>query len=356
MITVSAFLMLSCTGKREGVLPRQTRLTESVYASATVQPDSLYQVYASVGGILERNLVEEGDLVQKGTPLLQIVNHAPKLNAENAKLALQLARENYNGSSAVLKGLEDEIAAARLTFRNDSVNFYRQKRLWEQKIGSKVEFDNRQLAYELSRNNLNLLKSRYERTKNELWTQVEQARNNYESSLINTKDFMVASTIKGRVYALFKEAGEIVSTMEPLASVGSDSVFIVEMLVDEVDIVKVALGQKVLITLDAYPSKVFTAKVSKIYPRKDERSQTFTVEATFDEAPTTLYPGLAGEANIVIAEKEEALTIPKDYLIDGNKVRTADGMVEVRTGLQNWDLVEILEGIDKDTEILKPEK
>lgn len=311
MITVSAFLMLSCTGKREGVLPRQTRLTESVYASATVQPDSLYQVYASVGGILERNLVEEGDLVQKGTPLLQIVNHAPKLNAENAKLALQLARENYNGSSAVLKGLEDEIAAARLTFRNDSVNFYRQKRLWEQKIGSKVEFDNRQLAYELSRNNLNLLKSRYERTKNELWTQVEQARNNYESSLINTKDFMVASTIKGRVYALFKEAGEIVSTMEPLASVGSDSVFIVEMLVDEVDIVKVALGQKVLITLDAYPSKVFTAKVSKIYPEKTNARRPLPLRLLLTRPRRPSIPVWPGRRTLSSPKRRRPLPYPR---------------------------------------------
>lgn len=348
--------MVACTPKGEKTVPQKTRLTESVYASATVQPDSLYQVYAAVGGILEQNLVDEGDLVKKGTPLMQIVNNAPKLNTENAKLALQLARENYNGSSAVLKGLEDEIAAARLSFQNDSVNFFRQKRLWEQKIGSKVEFDNRKLAYELSRNNLNLLKSRYERTKNELRTQVQQAQNNYESSLINTKDFTVASTINGRVYALFKEPGEIVTTMEPLAAVGSDSVFIIEMLVDEVDIVKIAVGQKALITLDAYPSKVFTAKIAKIYPRKDERSQTFTIEANFVQPPKTLYPGLAGEANIVIAEKEGALTIPKTYVMEGNKVLTADGPVEVVLGLQNLDQVEVLEGIDEHTELLKPEE
>ncbi|MBT8320705.1 MAG: efflux transporter periplasmic adaptor subunit, partial [Eudoraea sp.] len=35
--------------------PTRTKLTESVYSSVTVQPDSLYQVYAAVGGILEKN-------------------------------------------------------------------------------------------------------------------------------------------------------------------------------------------------------------------------------------------------------------------------------------------------------------
>lgn len=356
IILIFVFALQSCGDEQEKVFPQKSELTESVYASATIQPDSLYKVYAAVGGILDRNLVEEGDLVKKGTPLLQIINNTPKLNTENAKLSLKLAQENYNGSAAVLTGLEDEIKAAKLSFHNDSINFYRQKRLWEQEIGSKVDFDNRKLAYELSRNNLNLLQSKYDRTKNELKTQVSQARNNYESAQINTKDFTVISKINGKVYELLKETGEIVSTMEPIAAVGSDSVFIIKMLVDEVDIVKLSLGQKTLITLDAYPSKVFMATVDKIYPRKDERSQTFTVEASFDDPPKILYPGLAGEGNIIIAKRKDVLTIPKDYLIDGNKVETSNGTVEVTTGLQNLDRIEIITGISEETELIKPEQ
>lgn len=355
-VSILVLLISSCAKQLERILPRLTRLTESVYASATIQPDSLYQVYAAVGGILDRNLVEEGDVVQKGMPLVQIINNAPKLATENAKLALFLAHENYSGSAAILKGLEDEIAATALTVLNDSINFYRQKRLWEQRIGSKVEFDNRKLAYELSQNSLTVKKNKYARTKNELETQIQQARNSYEASLINTKDFTVTSKINGKVYALLKEPGELVSIMEPLAAVGSDSVFVIEMLVDEVDIVKLQIGQKALITLDAYPLEVFTAELSKIYPRKDERSQTFTVEAIFKAPPQTLYPGLAGEANIIIAEKENALTIPKTYLFDENKVMTADGIVNVVVGLQNLERVEILEGIGKNTELIKPEE
>lgn len=355
MILIGSFLF-SCVEEQEKIVPQKMSLTESVYASVTIQPDSLYQVYAAVGGILDQNMVEEGDLVLKGTPLLQIINNAPKLITENAKLSLQLARQNFSGSSAILKALEDEIQAAILSFQNDSINFFRQKRLWEQQIGSKVEYDNRRLVYELSRNKLNLLRSRYARTKNELQTQVLQAQNNYESSQINTMDFTVTSKINGKVYALLKEPGEIVSTMEPLAAVGSASVFLIKMLVDEVDIVKLKIGQKTLITLDAYPSIVFTAQVAKIYPRKDERSQTFTVEAVFNDPPKTLYPGLAGEGNIIVAEKENVLTIPKTYVIEGNKVRTVNGVVEVSLGLQNLAIVEVLGGIDEHTELLKPEE
>jgi multidrug resistance efflux pump len=356
---VTAFCVLatiSCQDKQEKIFPTNTRLTESVYSSVTVQPDSLYQAYAVVAGILDKNLVEEGDVVDRGIPLLQITNTAPKLNSDNARLALQLAQENYQGSAAILGSLEDEIQAATLTFKNDSINYFRQKKLWEQQIGSKVQFETRKLAYELSGNNLRLLKSRYERTKNELSTQLEQARNNYRTAQIATKDFTVTSKINGKVYALFKNPGEIVTTMEPLASVGSASDFIIEMLVDEVDIVKLREGQKTLVTLDAYGSEVFEAEVSKIYPRKDERSQTFTVEAIFNDPPAQLYPGLAGEGNIIVAERENALTIPKEYLVGQNQVRTRDGLVQVSLGLQDLERVEILEGIDERTEILKPEE
>ena len=274
------FLFLSCGDKQEKIFPTKIHLTESVYASVTVQPDSLYQAYAPVAGILDRNLLEEGELVSKGTPITQIVNSTPKLNTENARLALQLAQENYNGSSAVLGSLEDEIQSATLSFKNDSMNFIRQKRLWDQNIGSKVQFENRKLAYEISGNNLKQLKN----------------------------------------------------------------------------IVKLQLGQKALITLDAYGNEVFDAKVNKIYPKKDERSQTFKAEAIFSNPPQALYPGLAGEGNIIISEKESVLTIPKEFLLEGNKVRTPDGLVEVVPGLQNLERVEIINGINETTEILKPEE
>jgi multidrug resistance efflux pump len=312
-------------------------------------------VYSAVTGILDINLVEEGDLVHKGAPILQIINTSPKLSTENARLNVKLAQENYQGNYAILRDIQDEMKAALLRFKNDSINFYRQENLWKQKIGSKLEYDTKKLNFELSTNQLQLLRTKYNRTKNELKTQLEQAENNYKTSLINTEDFRVESKINGKVYALFKNPGEVVSTMEPIAAIGKNDAFVIEMLVDEVDIVKISLGLKALITLDAYGSDVFEAKISKIYPRKDERSQTFKIEAEFISPPKVLYPGLSGEGNIIVAEKENTLTIPKEYLLEGKKVMTLNGSVTVSIGLQNLDRVEILSGITKETELIKPE-
>jgi len=355
---VALFIILiitSCSKNSDYIQPEKRDITESVYASSTIQPDSLYQVYAAVGGILDANLVEEGDVVFKEYPLIQIINSTPKLNTQNAKLSLDLAKENFAGSAAILGSIEDEINAAKLKYRNDSINYFRQKHLWNQNIGSKVEFDTKKLNYELSFNNLLTLKSKYNRTKNELQTTLKQAKNNYQTALINTKDFTVKSKINGKVYALYKNPGEVISTMEPLAAIGSANTFIIELLVDEVDIVKISKGQQILINLDAYKDTIFSGKVSKILPKKDERNQTFTVEAVFDKAPEVLYPGLSGEANIIIDTKKDVLTIPKDYLIKGNKVKTSEGLIPIVLGLQNMDVVEVISGISESTQIYKPE-
>jgi multidrug resistance efflux pump len=345
---------LSCKEKVEKTKPFLTQLTESVYTSVTIQPDDLYSVYASVSGILDKQFIEEGDIVKKGEKLFQIINDAPEINSENAKLALELAKENYKGRADILRSIEDEIRAAKLKLSNDSINYFRQKNLWEKKVGSRVELDTRKLNYDVSKNNLEALQNKLARTEVELKNQIKRAENNYRATLVNTKDFSVKSKINGKVYALFQEPGELVSPQQPLASIGSATDFIIELLIDEVDIARVKLGQKVLVNLDAYGKEIFEAKVTKIYPRKEQRTQTFKVEALFEKAPETLYPGLSGEGNIVISKRDNALIIPYEYLLEGEKVLTENGEKEVKTGLKTLENVEIISGIDTSTVILKP--
>ena len=303
-------LLFSCRGQNDRIKPEITSLTESVYASLTVQPENMYLAYSSVSGILKANLVTEGDTVSKGQVLAQIDNTNPELNTENLRLAYELAKENYEGQKGALLELSNQIEAAKLKLHNDSVNYQRQKNLWEKNIGSKHDYDTRKLAYEVSRSELARLQSRYAQTKNQLEKQMKQAALNYQASLNTKGEFSIKSEIDGRVYELTKNPGEIISLQEPVAVVGHKSVFIIEMLVDEVDITKINEGQLVLVRLDAYGKEIFEARVSKIYPKMDVRSQTFKVEAAFKSQPAKLYPGLTGEANIVTEVREKVLTIP----------------------------------------------
>jgi HlyD family secretion protein len=171
----------------------------------------------------------------------------------------------------------------------------------------------------------------------------------YQSALTNAKDFTIYSKINGTLYVKSKNKGELVSAQMPIATIGSSNQYTVEMLIDEVDITKIKVGQTILVTLDAYKKKVFEAKVSKIYPAKDERTQTFKVEGLFSNRPEVLYPGLSGEANIIINTKKKVLTIPNEYLTEDNKVSTDDGLVPVTIGLQSMESTEILQGLSETT-------
>jgi len=346
-------LLIGCSSEEFKILPSKETITESVYASTTLQPDSLYKVNSSVQGILQFQFVEEGDNITKGDAIAQIKNTSSLLQKSNDGLTLQLAQQQLSGNVSILKTLRNEIESAQLKVSNDSINFYRQKRLWNNLIGSQATFENKKLAYELSKTSLESLIKKYELTQMELETQMKQAENRYKNSIASTEDFKIVSEITGTVYAFYKKAGEIINAQEPIALIGSETDYVIEMLVDEKDIVRVRNGQSVRVVLDAYKDQLFYATVSKIYPKKDERTQTFMVEAVFNDPPSVLYPGLTGESNIIIAQKENALIIPKSYLIGTNQVRTETGLVDVKTGLENLEYVEILTGITENTYLLK---
>ena len=59
-LSVSCLLLWSCGAEEKNINPQRQDIVESVYASATVQPEHMYRAFASVTGILEANLVEVG--------------------------------------------------------------------------------------------------------------------------------------------------------------------------------------------------------------------------------------------------------------------------------------------------------
>ena len=86
-----------------------------------------------------------------------------------------------------------------------------------------------------------------------------------------------------------------------------------------------------------------------------ERSKSFTVEAGFVSQPPALFPNLTCEANIVVQEKEKALTIPRACLLENDFVLLENNEKrKVTTGLKDYQKVEILSGLTVNDIILKP--
>lgn len=143
-------LFISCEKKEAGVKPVLKSITESVYASTTVQPRDLYDLYASSTGIIEKLYVEEGDLIKREALIAKICSDREDINIEKAKLQLRLAEDKYKGSSNLLASIKNDIDVANMSFLQDSIDYVRQKTLWEQGVSSRSSYENQKLKYELS--------------------------------------------------------------------------------------------------------------------------------------------------------------------------------------------------------------
>jgi HlyD family secretion protein len=348
-------LLLACSKPKESIKATYKPLTISVYASGIIKALDQYEAYSSDNGILEKIFVTEGDLVSKGDILFQIDNRTSKLNSENAKLALELSKENSSQRSNRLLEIETQVSQAKDKYILDSTLYVRQKALWSQNVGTKNEYDQRELTYNSSRNAYLSAQARYEYAKLQLQSEYKQAQNNYKITKEREGNFFVRSQINGYVYSILKDQGEFISTQMPLALLGHNNSFYVELQIDEYDIVKIKKDQEVFITMDSYKKQVFTAKIKKVYPIMNEKTRTFKVDAIFTEAPTTLYPNLTVEANIIINKKEKALVLPRKYIVNDSIVKTIDDeTIIVTPGLFNYEYMEVLSGIDTTTQIILP--
>lgn len=348
------FAFISCSKKKESVTVSEKQITEAVYASGFVKAVEQYEVYTSSQGLIQAVKVRDGDLVKMGQTLISIQDITPKLFSENAKLAADFAALNSRGEK--LEELRTNIDLARRKLQTDSVLYARQKELWLEGIGSELDFEQRALAFETSKANLNALLARLKDSQKELDFIRQQSKKQWNISTQNLSEYSIKSKIKGRVYKINAEPGELAVLSRPLAIVGSADDFLLELLVDEKDIAKIKTGQLVKVRMDAYGNKVFNARVEHINPMMDEKSRSFLIEAVFLNPPATLYPFLTAEANIIIAEKENALVIPRSYLINDSTVIVNNNQAtRVTTGLKDYQMVEIVNGLKKGDIIYKRE-
>ncbi|MHA8105404.1 efflux RND transporter periplasmic adaptor subunit [Aquirufa nivalisilvae] len=354
-ISLLLLSLSACNKKEETTFPSEGPISESVYASGTLKSLDQYQAFAPVSGIVDQIFVQEGDSVKIGDPILSISHVAQQLNQENAALAANFANASNNQSKINDALLFVDLAKNK--WKTDSTLLVRQRALWKQQIGTQIELEQRELAYENSKAAYLSSILKLKDLKRQIQFNANQSIKNLSISKQLSADFTVRSKVNGIVYDLLKLKGEIVSPQTPLAIVGNPSQFILEMQVDEDDIFRVKVGLPVLLTLDAYKGQVFDATVTKIYPIMNERSKTFLVEAKFNQKPATLFPNVTFEANIILFKKEKTLLIPRNYLVKDSLVIKASGdTIVVKTGLKDFKKVEIIQGLNAKDEIKMPGK
>lgn len=346
-------MLTACTSKQETVQPIEEGITESVYASGVVKSKNQYQVFSTVTGLMNEILVKEGDTVLQGATLFRINSTNAKLNVESAQLAAENA--SYNANIDKLNELKINIDLAESKVKNDSLLYERQKILWQQNIGSKVAFEQRELSYKNAVTTYESALLRYNDVKKQINFTAKQTNKSLQISSTLLNDYAIKSETGGKVFSILKEKGELITPQIPIAVIGDANEFILELQIDEYDIAKIKTGQKILVNLDSYKGQVFEAKVNTITPIMNERTRTFTIEAIFVKKPKVLYPNLTVETNIIIQTKGKTITIPRSYLVkDSFVLLDNEEKRAVKIGLKDYNKVEILEGLTTSDNIIKP--
>ncbi|WP_439554051.1 efflux RND transporter periplasmic adaptor subunit [Flavobacterium macrobrachii] len=349
-------LIVSCSkNDTEEMQPTVGSITESVYASGIIKSENQYTVYATVSGVLQKIKVTPGQTIAKGQTLFQIESDKASLTTENARLAYQLSNENSRYIQDKIAEMETKVQMAKDKLVVDQSVYNRNKNIKQYKVISEVEYERVELTYKNSKSNYESAVKQLSQLKLQLKNDQSRNSNNLKISEKSQSDFEVKSAFSGELFDVLVKEGTLITSQMPLAVIGEKNKYLLELDVDENDMVKVILGQKIVVTLDSYKGKVFEAKVDKIYPIMDERSRTFKIEAHFDNPPAKLYPNLTAEANIIIQTKKNALTIPKSYLIDDKFVLVNENEKrQVKIGLNDYQNVEILEGLTAGETIYKP--
>jgi multidrug resistance efflux pump len=314
-----------------------------------------YKVTASTEGYLAQTLIEEGDRVQAGQLLFRLYNPLKAAQQQSALAMVQQTAPATAATAPVFQELQQrlELAAARL--QNDSLQYGRFKNLYDQNAVSKATFEKHQLQFQASQRDVAALQQQLKGQRLTLNIQQQQAGNQLTVSNADAATLLLKSYADGLVYEVYKEKGDLIVPNQPLALIGSSNL-IARLLVDEEDLNKVWVGQKVLITADAFPDKVFKASVKKIYPVLSKVEQSFRVDAILEDAlPQAIY-GLNVEANIICSENKRITVIPKKALLKGDSVLIRQGnniaKVKISKGVADQAWVEVRSGIDDHSLII----
>lgn len=269
-------------------------LQVSVREVGVVDPFTKVDVKSAVSGRVLALKVREGAVVKTGDLLAEIepdVNQAQTL-------------------SDVQGGLRQE----ELKLQDAQRDYANQKSLFSNGLIGRDAFRSSEIRLDQAKESLNSAKLRY---------QIVEDRGIPISGNAASQKARVTAPMSGVVIKKGVELGETVTSGVSsfnagtvLFTVADLKSLIVRVNLNEVDIAKVHVGQPVRITLDAYPQKAFTGKVSFVAPAADliEKIKVFKVEVSLDELTEAFHTGMSANVEILGERRAKAVSIPLEAL------------------------------------------
>lgn len=192
----------------------------------------------------------------------------------------------------------------------------------------------------------------------ELKAQLSQAKQGLNMALNAMENLKVRAPINGIVGSLNVNVGSIATQTMPSATIIDTTNLILTIPLTERDVGKVRLNQEITVTVENSALK-HKGTIISISPTPDIRTMMYPTNINIKNNGNSLRPGSFAKANLILESKSNVITIPKGSIIhDGEKTYVfvvQKDMVrkrELKTGLDNGEYVEIIEGLEIDEEVV----
>lgn len=289
-----------------------------------------------------------------------------------AEAQLRSAQANLD---RILAGADsDQVAAARAQVAQAEANL--NKLLGDQRAGSLAAANAAVASAQANLQRITAPPSETDLASAE--AQVASARASLSQAQLALERATLTAPIAGVVAEVNLEVGEFYNAARPAVVLADLSGYYVDVTVDEIDVAQIAVGQPVILVLDALPNLDLRGTVARINPLSTVQSgvTAYTVRIVTDDPPASVRPGMSASADIIVAEKSEALVVPRrairaesgQFFVDvttdpalcsldiaQRPVQPSLQAVAVQTGLSNEQIIEISSGnIDENSCVYVP--
>jgi len=353
-------------------------LASTVLATGAVKPQvgAEVRVGARISGKVECLFANIGDVVKKGHVIAQLEKADLEARVNQRTAELQMAEAKLAAVKS-LRPREIEKAQADVdqwlaTVELNRKELGRQEELLKQDFTSQQARDRakEQLAVSEARlasvrKALELAKTGYEEDLRQAVADVERAKAVLANDKVQLSYATITAPIDGVIGSVSTQEGETVAaglSAPTFVTIIDLARLQVDTFVDEVDIGKVAPGQKAVFTVDSFPSREFEGKVVAIYPKaviqENVVNYDVVVEIT-DPYDGLLRPEMTASVTIQLEARTNVLTVPVKtvkrergksvvYVLTNGQPQSR----EVKVGWKDSQWVEILSGLEEGQTIL----
>jgi RND family efflux transporter MFP subunit len=309
-------------------------LSEDVQVVGNLVGSATVQVVPKVGGRLASVRVRIGDTVGQGQVIATIEDNEIRQQVRQAEAAAQV-------SEATIRQREADLKFAQ-------TNLDRSRSLFERQLLPRQTLDDADARYQAAQAQLDLARA-----------QNSQASARLQELRLTLGNTIIRSPVTGFVGQRFLDVGGFASTNQPVFSVVD--IRLVRMIANlvERDVKRVQAGTPAVVGVDAFPGETFTGRVGRVAPVFDPQTRTAQMEIEVPNPTGRLKPGMYARVDLRVAERPNALTVPRNAMVDQSGTRgvfVVEGQVAkfrpVETGIQGPEKVEVLAGLREGEQIV----